>query len=307
MLALQRLAHGMRRLRLEAVVQRRLGHRDLRVDAVLVVDDRQRRAVVAERDPEEADELRIVGEADRGRPRVREVRGDARVLAVRVEREHVHDRLRAAACAVGGAEVDQEAGRRVRLPWVGRIVAAMRRQCAAEDVDLRRDSLQRVVALGQQCLIRGRGGVRAVGSELRKPVTVQVGLVADDEVADPGQIAGERSGVRGELPAVILRERRGAAAEVRDAEHHRDAVEPRRRFDVLQLSEVGRGRLRLARRPDLRDADCVETGERQEIHLGLRGHERGLPHGILGRSDQHARAACRCCSGREQCAERDCR
>src|SRR5258705_136989 len=76
---------------------------DLGVDAVLVVDDRQLRAELrgtVERGPEQADELVVVGQAERRPDCMGERRRRARALAVRVEGEAVHDRAGSLECTV---------------------------------------------------------------------------------------------------------------------------------------------------------------------------------------------------------------
>ena len=114
------LRHRLRRRRLGPGVEALLRRRNLRLDAELVVDDRQRRPRLGgavEGGAEQRDELRVVGERDRRRVRVRaEERRDARVVLVRVEGEAVHDRRRPPARAVRRAEVADEPGRRVRRP-----------------------------------------------------------------------------------------------------------------------------------------------------------------------------------------------
>src|SRR6266851_4571738 len=88
-----------------------LQSRKPRLDAVLPVDDGHVRAGLAgavERRGEDVDELLVVGNADRGRARVRECRRNPRGLAVDVDRERVHQRLRPAARAIGGAQVADE-------------------------------------------------------------------------------------------------------------------------------------------------------------------------------------------------------
>ena len=72
--------------------------------------------------------------------------------------------------------------------WVGRdavrVVAAARRERAADHLHVRRDRLDRVVGPREQVLVRGRGDVAAAGAELRHPERVQVRLVADDHGRD---------------------------------------------------------------------------------------------------------------------------
>src|SRR5438105_2642843 len=151
--ALGRRVDGLRRRRLAAAVEALLRDRDLRLDAVLVVHDRKRRAQLrgaVERAAEDRHELPVVAEPDRGRVRVLEARRLARVVAVRVEGELVHDRLGATARAVGGAHVGDEGGGRVRVPPGVRPVDAAGGDGAAEDGDRRRHGLQGVVRLREE-------------------------------------------------------------------------------------------------------------------------------------------------------------
>jgi hypothetical protein len=62
----------------------------------------------AERGGEHAHELRVIGDSDRRHVRVREGRRQPRRDKVRVDREHVHDRLAPAGRAVRAAEVADE-------------------------------------------------------------------------------------------------------------------------------------------------------------------------------------------------------
>src|SRR2546421_6415558 len=190
----------LRRRRLAAGVERRLVGRDLRLDAVLVVDDRERRAGLrrpVEGGAEERDELAVVAEPDRGRARVLEVGRLARVVAVRVEGELVHDRLRPPARLVRRTHVRDERGRGVRVAPGVRPVDAARRDGAAEHGDLRGHGLERVVRLREERLVGGRGHVASVQAELRQPVAVQVRLVADDVVAHVPERARDVRSVRG--------------------------------------------------------------------------------------------------------------
>src|SRR5579862_293333 len=107
----------------------------------------------------------------------------------------------------------------------------------------------------------------------------------DPRAADDGRC--ERS----EVGLVGVAEGRGLAPEVHDGRQDLQAVLLRRRHDVAEDRRVARRDRRLAGRPRLRDADGAETGRGEQIHLLLRDRRIRRPHGILGRAEQHRRAA----------------
>ena len=82
-----------------------------------------------------------------------------------------------------------------------RLVLTVRGECAADHVHVVGDELERVVGAREQQLVRARREVGAVHPELRHPEEVQVRLVADDEVADRGELLRDRRCIRRELAA----------------------------------------------------------------------------------------------------------
>ena len=204
---------------------------------------------------------------------MREVGRGARAVRVGVEVEAVHDRLRPVAGAVEAAEVRDEGGGGVRLAARGRVVAAVRRDRAADHVDRRVDRLQRVVALRQQPLVVARGDVDPLRAELRPPEAVEVRLVADDEVVHVRAAPSRARRRRRRTRRGRGRERRCLRAPLVDAEDDPDPVELRRVGRVLERLELVRAGLGLARSPDRRLADHVEPGELREVHLRLRRDE----------------------------------
>ncbi len=206
-------------------------------------------------------------------------------------RERVHDRRRPARGAVGGAEVGDERGRRVRLACRVGPVAAARRDRPADHLDAGVGRLERVVRLREQALVGGRRGVAAVGGELRQPVAVEVRLVADDHVPDRGGGRDDRGGVGGEIGLVGVGERRRRAAVAEHAREHLDPVGGRGGGDVAEDRRVLGGDGRLAGRPDLRDPDGAEPGQLQQVHLRPRAGERRRADGVLGRAEHHRRPA----------------
>ena len=172
-------------------------------------------------------------------------------------------------------------GRRVRRPRAGGVVAAARRQRAADHVDVRRDVLQRVVGLREQREVRGRRGVRAVGAELRQPEQVQVRLVADDHVADGGERARDRRRVGGELRP-RRRRRRGHAAERVDGDDRPDPVGRGCDRRPLERGELRCRRRLERRRPDGAEHDRAVARLPGEQHLGV---GRAALGGVLDRAD----------------------
>ena len=161
---------------------------------------------------------------------------------------------------------------RVRLG----LVAAARRDGAAETSIVGRHGLERVVGLREQRLVRGRGGVGAVGVELRQPVAVQVRLVADDhdpvERRDGCRRRPRRTARSRSDPASVercrLRAEAASPSRGRCIPESFAAVTTFRRTVVSVVRDGG-----VARRPDLGDPDRVEAGEAREVHLRLRLHE----------------------------------
>ena len=139
-----------------------------------------------------------------------------RGLHVRVEREGVHQRPVAAARAVGGAEVADERGRRVRRAGAAGPVAAARRERAAEHLHVRPRGLDRVVAAREQVGVLAGREVAAAGAELRLPERAQVRLVADDRGPHLRQRRHQRGRPGGEVGAVGRGLRRVAAEPVPD-------------------------------------------------------------------------------------------
>src|SRR3954447_14163044 len=101
------------------------------------------------------------------------------------------------------------------------MVASTRREPAPDDLQIRIDGFERVVRLREQPLVRHCCRVVSVCAELRHPEEVQVRLVADDDGADVGKLARQRGGVRSELGAGGLRQRRRRAQLVH-GEHRLD-------------------------------------------------------------------------------------
>ena len=211
-----------------------------------------------------------------------------------MERQRIHDRRRPAARTVGRAKVGKKRGRRVRRTDRVRVIAAARGDGAAENDDLRRDCLQRVVGAGEQRFVCRCSGIGSVRIELRQPVTVDVGLVADHEIPHLRQNPRQRRRIRRELLLRLLGQWRGPVAEVHDRHQDLHPVQPRGLHDVAQNRLVGRARRRLARRPDLRHPNSVEPRSHQQIHLRLRLGQRRLTHAVLRSPDQHRRTPCTC-------------
>jgi hypothetical protein len=123
---------------------------------------------------------------------------------------------------------------------------------------------------------------------LRHPEAVEVRLVADDEVAH-GELPRERGDVGGELAPLLVALRRGAAAGVVDGEEEADVELLGRVRDVAQDVELGRLRLRQARRPDRGDSESAETRVADGLHTRPRGVGLGQPRRVL--DDSHEEVA----------------
>ncbi len=230
-------------------------------------------------------------------------RGLARVVGERVDRERVHHGLRARARLVGRPHVEDELRRRMRVPRERVVVGAARGERAAEDDDVRRHRLQRVVGLGEEREVRGRGDVLAVRPELREPEAVQVRLVADRVVAHGGERLRERGDELRELRARLLGQRRRPAARMRDDEEDLHLVRGRREHRVLERREVAAGRLDLVGEPVLGHPDRGEAGRLRPEHLGLRKRRVALLGHVGRRPDDHRRSTRE--RGRRQCERCD--
>ena len=136
------------------VVRRRLRGRNRRLVAGLEVPDRQpvvgdALSGAAEGLPHHLDQPAGVADRDQGRVLVAHRGVLVRAARVRVVPERVEDGAGAAARPVGGAELADEPGRRVRDVRVGvRVVVARVRVHRPHDVDARPDTVQDVVAVG---------------------------------------------------------------------------------------------------------------------------------------------------------------
>ena len=231
---------------------------------------------------------------------MRKVGPHRRVVRVRVQREAVHDRQCAPARAVSDAERLEERGRRGRGPDPVRTVATSRRERTAPDAEGRIDGLQRVVRLGKQLEVGRSGGVRPVGCELREPETIEVGLVADDDVVERRERARQCRGVLRELRLCGRVQRGRARAGVVDRDVDPHAREPRRGLDVLEHLQLVRRRRDEARLPVRRDPHRREAGEPQLRHVGLRADEVRRADIVLCGAERHRRAGCACGGERER-------
>ena len=214
---------------------------------------------------------------------MRERGRDARVLGIRVDREPVHHRAPAPAQPVRLAQVEDEARRGVGRPGRAGIVAAARRERAADHDRPRRRRLDRVVGLREQAQVGGGGRVEPLLRELRHPETVQVRLVADDHVADRGNEPWDRGGVgrellpRGRVPG------RGRRPVRIDRDDQADPVGRGRVGDPLERGQLVAGDGGLTGVPDRGDADRVESRLAGERHLGS---GLAVPRRVLGCADE---------------------
>jgi hypothetical protein len=304
---LGRLADGFRGRRLGPGVESCLARRDLRLDAILAVEDGQRRSRLCrpvEGLAEEGDELVVVRDPDRRRERVADGRRDARVVAVDVDRERVHDRRGPAARAVRGPEALDERGRRVGRARPVRAIRATRGDRAAIDLHLGGDGLDRVVRLREQREVGRRCCARPVRRELGEPEAIEVGLVAHDHVPEGGNVARDRSGIRGEVGPLLVGERRRPRAGAHDGDVDADAVADAGVDDVAELVQLVVGRLRRTGSPQARDAYRAIAREAEGHHLRLGLDGRGRAHVVLDSADDEAWSG-RGEGGRDEGDERD--
>ena len=290
---LRPLGDGVDRRRRRGIrVELQLPRPDRRLDAELVVQDRQPAAAlpgVVERLRQEPDELVVVVDRDHARrARVLERRGDPRLLHVRMEGEDVHDRPPALALPVSLAEVADEGRGRVRVAARPRLVEAARRDGAADHGDLRGDRLQRVVGLREQRLIGGGGSVGASRLELGGPEPPEVGLVADDVVGDAEglELGRHGDGVGDELLPRRGRERRSLPAARGDRDEQADPALLRGGCRVLQREQIPAVKLHDSRIPARRHANRGQAGEHGQIHLRLRDAGLQLFRAVLGGPDE---------------------
>ena len=202
---------------------------------------------------------------------MRNGRRDRRREHVRVDREGVHQRPLATARAVGVAEVADEGGRRVSRTDSLRAVRAARREPDSDHPQAWIDVLERVVAAGEQVLVRLGGDVAPVGPELRHPERAQVRLVADDHAVGGGHLAREPGGKLGELLALRGRARRVAAQAVPDDEEEAQALLLRHARDVVDATQALRRRGAQAGRPAGGHDDGVETRAPGDVDRAARG------------------------------------
>ena len=186
--------------------------------------------------------------------------------------EHVHDRLAAAALAIGGSEIAQERCRRVRLARRLRSVGAARRDGAADHGDVWRDHLQRVVGSSQQRLVGRSGEIAPALVELRHPEPVQIRLVADDKVAHVRQRLGQRCRVLGKLFPVEQAQRGLPATAGADGDHESNRVELSRKGARLERSELVRRGRGFAPCPVRAHLDLGQAAEDGEVHARLGDH-----------------------------------
>src|SRR5262249_54371557 len=108
--------------------------------------------------------------------------------------------------------------------------------------------------------------------------------------------------VRGELCAVVVRERRRARTRAHHGDEHAHAVHLARVADVAQHLQLIVARPRVPGHPVALDADGVEAGEPELPHLRLRVDQAGCAHGVGDRTDDEPRTGARdawCAHGKE--------
>jgi hypothetical protein len=176
-----------------------------------------------------------------------------RGYAVDVVRNCVQQRTASSACAVRRSHAPDERPRRMRA----RVVVACRRQRQTDDVHVREGTVQDVVAVRQQCLVRGGRSARAVRPELRLPEQALVRLVPDDHVPDCGIAAQYATDVAAVLLATsrVLRRRRGARPVDRQQQSHSLRCGDR----PVEVRRIARRQHRLSCRPLKRDPESTRA------------------------------------------------
>ena len=179
--------------------------------------------------------------------------------------EGVEDRLRPATRLVGGGELRDPGRRRVVADREAARDCGGLRDEGGDDVHVGVDRVGSVPARGEQRLVVGGSGARAVGVVLRRPEGLVVRIVPDHDVLDLRVDRDHVGHVATELPARLVCARRvlGAAVERDDDPQPGDLADD----PVDRVLEVRR-HLRLARMPLARDADRLQP-ERPRVRGGL--------------------------------------
>ena len=165
---------------------------------------------------------------------------------IRMEPDGVHDRLRTPTRTVCLAHGGDETHGRDRVSLRAGAVVAPGRDGEADHVDVRVDSLQRVVARGESLLVGCCGGDRSVALEGRKPEASEVRFVADDEVVHLRECPRNERRVRRELPRALRIAGHVPVVSRRDAEQHSEPAFGRGPDSALDLGLL-LNRLRLGR------------------------------------------------------------
>ena len=256
-----------------------------------------------ERLAEKRDELRIVGDRDR-RVAVGQRRRLVRAEHVRVEGKGVHDRRSAAARAIGGAHVEDELGRRVRLAGDRRIVGAGVREDAAEHLVRGRERLQRVVGLREQRDVRTAATSSPFGPNCGSQKRFRFGSLPMMKCFACGTALRDCDHPGGEVALVLVGERRHRAPERIERE-----IDPRpgarQRRPRCARADARRPPARACRAPRSASGESRRRGRRPSRAAGSPSPARRSAGGriLVDRADEHVRAAGK--GGRGKCQSGD--
>ncbi len=209
-------------------------------------------------------------------PRPFRRRGRVGVMA-----ECVEDRLGPAPGAVGAAELEDEARRRVRDVRPGeRVVVSPRRRSGCDHVHPRACSVEDVVAALEQGLVHARSAAGGRGVELVQPERGQVRLVPDHHVVHlrkPGHDVAD-------VGAILVALRRGLWRRVAVGGDD-DPVAPCGRHRRAERAGCCRRERRVPRAPD------DGHGERAQSQVASRRGNLDGPglERVVGEPDDHAR------------------
>ncbi|MBA2357737.1 MAG: nucleotide excision repair endonuclease, partial [Actinobacteria bacterium] len=173
-----------------------------------------------------------------------------------------------------------------------RIVLAARRERPAQHLDRRGYGLERIVGLDEELEVAFCGHVGSVQAELREPEPVQVWLIADHEVLEEREAPGDRSGIRGEVGALLRGHGRRPAARVHHLEDDAHPAQAGSLLDDRELLGLGRGGAPEPGRPDRGQPHRGQARELEQRQL-----RPGLAHGrlanaVLRGADEHRGPAC---------------
>ena len=211
--------------------------------------------------------------------------------------EAVHDRPGSTALPVRGAESLNEGRRRRGRAGCPGAVGAPGCRGTTPDADLVAHGLDGVIGRGEEPEVGGRRHVLARGSELGQPETVEVGLVADDQVADLREVVGDGGRIGRELRACFVGQRCRRGARLVDDHEQADVGGICGCCQASERAGLGRVGLGLAGIPDAGHCECAEAGLGQLVdEAGRVSRSRG----VVDHADHELPSGASSASGREE-------